>query len=346
MADPTLPGQDVATIVATSLENYKPKLIDSFSRNDAFFYFINRNERVDYEDGGYAITEPLLYAGNNTIKSYFPGEYLETERPAGFTQVKYGWAFVGGTIVIDGPTEFMNSGKGRLVNLVEGYIEQLKISFSQAMTDMFFADGTGNNGADLHGLELLIEEGSSWSTVGGIDSSTTANSFWRNYWEDADGSVWGTANGANAYGIQRLKHAIKKTSKPGYGKADALLTSLDQYELYEQAIAAKIAFNMPAMADKDYADAGFGGLRLDGVPVIYDESLDDHSTANTQNTWFVLNSKCLRLVIGKNKAFDVSAPIEHPLKDAKMMKARLYGQLTVRGRRDALGRVLLNAAGA
>ena len=340
MADPTLPGQDVATIVATSLENIKPKMIDNLSTEDAFFWYINQKERVDYENGGYSIVEPVLYGGNNTIKSYFPGEYLETERPSGFTQLKYGWAFVGGTFTIDGPTEFMNSGAGRLINLVEGYLEQLKISFSQSMTDMFFGDGTGNNGADMHGLALLIENGVSWSTVGDIDSN--ANSWWRNQWLDYSGTAW--ADGADSTQLLTLKHYIKLASKPGYGKPDRLLTCLDQYELAERALLNKVSYNMPAMMDPQVADAGFGGIRLDGVPIMFDQNLDGHATED--NTWFILNSKCLRLVIGKNKAFAVDGPIQHPLKDAKLFKAKLYGQLTVRGRRDALGRVLMSASHA
>jgi hypothetical protein len=339
MADPTLPGQDVATIVATSLENIKPKLIDNLSTEDAFFYWINQKQRVDYEDGGYVIREPLLYAGNNTIKSYYPGEYLETERPTGFTSLKYGWSFVGGTFTIDGPTEFMNSGKHGIINLVQGYIEQLRISFSQTMTDMFFGDGTGNNGADMHGLALLIENDSAWSTVGDIDSN--ANTWWRNQFTDISGTNWGSGADNATILAMAIKHVIKLCSKPGYGKPDGLMTCLDQYELYERALMSKIIYHMPGMADAKIAEAGFGGMRLDGIPVMFDQNLDGHATED--NTWFVKNSKCLRLVIGKNKAFQISQPIEHPLKDAKLFKAKLYGQLTVRGRRDALGRVLASA---
>ena len=54
LTDPTLTGQDVAVIVATTLENIKPQLIDSVSTNDAFFFYMNQNERIDYEDGGYS----------------------------------------------------------------------------------------------------------------------------------------------------------------------------------------------------------------------------------------------------------------------------------------------------
>jgi hypothetical protein len=334
MTDPTLPGQDVATLVATSLENIRPKLIDNLSTEDAFFWFINQKERVDYEDGGYAITEPVLYAGNNTIKSYFPGDPYETERPSGFTQLKYGWAFVGGTFTVDGPTVFMNSGKGRLVNLVEGYMEQLKISFSQAMTTMFFSDGTGNNGADLHGLALLIEDTTSPSTVGSID--TSVHTWFQNYFNDIHTTAWG--DGADTAATLALKHAIKKCSKPGYGKPDRLMTCLDQYENYERSMMSKIVYQMPGMADQAVADAGFGGVRLDGVPIMFDENLDLHPTED--NVWYILQSKCLRLVIGKNKAFQVTGPVEHPLADAQLFKAKLYAQLTVRGRRDVLGRVL------
>ena len=338
MADPTLNGQDVATILATSLENIKPTLIDNFSKDDAFFFYINQNERIDYEDGGYQIREPIMYSGNSTVQSYEPGDYLNTERPDGFTNLLYTWGFIGGTIVIDGPTKFMNSGKYAIVNLVDGYIEQLKISFSQEMTIMLLGDGTGNNGKDLLGLDLLVEDGSgSYSTVGGINSNT--ETWWRNYFLDGSGTAWG--EDPACFGITTLKRAARKCTKPGYGPPSIWMTGLDQYELYENAIAKVSTFNQPALVNETYADAGFGGIRLNSIPIAFDVNIDDKATM--ANDWFCLNSKSLRLVIGKNKAFDVSDPIEHPYMDAEMMKARMYAQLTMRGRRDCCGRVKLKA---
>ena len=339
MADPTLHGQDVKTVLATSLENIKHTMVDNLSSDDAFFFYINQNERVEYEDGGYQIREPVLYGANSTIESYFPGAYINIERPSGFTSLIYTWGFVGGSVVIDGPTKFMNQGKNKIINLVAGYIEQLKISFSQTMTTMLLGDGTGNNGADLLGLDLLVENGSSsYSTVGNINSNT--ETWWRNYWLDASGTVWG--DGPNCFGIQTLKHAARLCTKPGYGQPDVWLTGLDQYELYENAIAKNVHYNQPAIGKEAYVDAGFGSLRLNGIPVLYDINID--AKASMADHWFCLNSKSLRLVIGKNKAFDLSDPVEHPYMDADLMKARMYAQLTLRGRRDACGRIKMNAS--
>ena len=340
--DPTYPGQDVATLTALSLEKIKKELIDSASEDYATYYLLTSNGRVDYEDGGTVITEPLMYDLNKTISSYVAGQAYNTERPSGFTRLYYKWAYVGGTIVIDGPTEFENSGSNGIVSMTKAFIQQLKISFADAMNTMFLGDGTGNAGADLMGLNTLIEVGGSnpsdWSTVGNVNSGT--NEWWRNYWLDASSTVWGT--GAAAYGITQLKNARRQCIKPGMGAPDVFLTGLAQYGLLEHALESNIVYNMPALADKKYADVGFGGIRIDQTPVVYDIAMD---TAMAQ-TWLLINTKALRLVIGKNKAFDVSPPVEHPWMDAKIMKAKMYGQLTCLGRRDCLGRLKLNAASA
>lgn len=334
MADPILPGQDVGVLVSTTLDNIDDQLIDNASANDAFFFWVMHNGLVDEEDGGLTIRKPVLHDVNNTIESYHPGEYYNTERPTGIKEVKYQWGFIGGSIVMDGPTKFMNQGKHGIINLVDGYITQFEISFSQYMTLMLLGDGTGNNGADIMGIDLLIEEGTAWSEVGGIDSD--ANEFWRNYWLDVSGTAWGT--GANAHGISSLKSMIYTTSQPGFGPPDVLLTCLDQYILLDAAVSAGVVVNTPETYAKEYADAGFGGFRVLKVPVLFDMNLDGHATCD--NTWFSLNKKSLRLIVGAGHRFKLGKPVPHPFMDADIMTANFYGQMAVMGRRDALGRQL------
>jgi hypothetical protein len=334
VADPILPGQDATVLLSTTLDNIDDQLIDNASENDAFFYWIMHNGLVDEEDGGLTIRKPVLHDVNNTIESYYPGEHYNTERPTGFREVKYQWGFVGGSIVIDGPTKFMNQGKHGIINIVDGYIMQFEISFSQYMTLMLLGDGTGNFGADLVGIDLLIEEGTAWSEVGGIDSDVY--DFWRNYWADVSGTAWGT--GANAWGLTSIKKMIRATSKPGFGTPDVLLTCLDQYELMDAAVSTDISVNLPETYAKEYADVGFGGFRILKVPVLYDVNLDGHATCD--NTWFSLNKKSLRLIVGSGHRFKLGKPVPHPFMDAEIMTANFYGQLVVMGRRDVLGRQL------
>lgn len=333
---PNYSGVDISSLVAATLEKVKPALIDAISADVPLFYALYKKNRVEEEDGGYAISEPLLYGENNTVESYAPADIFKLERPTGITRIYYNWAFVGGTILLDEPTKFMNSGTAGIIKLTDAYIQQLQTTFASRMETMLLKDGTGNDGKDLLGIDILVEApagGTIWSIVGGIDSNTYT--WWRNYYDNSSSTVWGT--GAKAFGIRRLKHAIRACTKPGIGKPDLLLTGLNQYELFENALADNLIFNMPDLADANYVEAGFGGIRLDKVPVVYDMNMD---TAHPQ-TWFVLNTKALRFVLGKNKSFDVSKPIELPNSDASVMKATMYGQLTLLGRRDGFGRVVL-----
>ncbi len=326
-------GFDSATILATTLESIKKEVIDNVSEKTALFFWLNDKGRIDEEDGGYQIREPLMYGLNETIKSYAPGDHYSTQRPGGFTSVYYEWSHVGGTIVLDGPTEFMNQGKNAIVRLVEGYAEQLEVSWAIALSDMFYSDGTGNNSKDILGLDLLVEDGDpAWNTVGGINSNTST--YWRNYF-DNDGQAFGTDGNCN--GLSSIRTMVRITSKLGQ-RVDLLLTSGTQYDLMEGALAKTHVWNMPDTADKKYVDAGFGGLKYKGTLVVWDEKFP-----NTTD-WLALNSKALRFVVGTGHKFELEGPLPHPTMDAKILKSKLYAQLTVRGRRDSLGRLRLNGS--
>lgn len=346
LVDPTLTGQDVGTIVTLALENLQPTLVDAVAKSLPGYEWLVSGGRLQYEDGGYQIRVPIMTGRNNTIKSYLPGDTFNLERPTGFTSAKYGWGFIGGGFIMDGPTEFMTSGKYGIVNLTQTYIDQLKSSFAEAMSEMLYGDGTGNNGADLLGLNLLVEDGDAWSTVGGIDSSLTANAFWRNGWDKTLTSTnWNVADGLNSNNIQILKHLLKVHTKPGVGKCDLLLTSLSQYEFAEKAVQKQAEIQLPSTYNQKYFDLGWGGLRLDGVTTLWDQELDSATrVAKMSRTWWGLNSKCLKFVVGKNKAFVVEGPIDHPLMDAKLWKAKMYAQLCVLNRRDAMFRAEFSAS--
>lgn len=324
-------GFDLATITATTFEKIKKEIIDSISSHMALFYWLHDKGRIDYESGGYQIRQPLMYGLNETIKSYTPGDHYATQRPNGFTSTYWDWAFVGGTITIDGPTKFMNSGENAIVSLVEQYIEQLQISFAQEMSTMWYADGTGNNGKDLLGLALLVEDGDpSWNSVGGIDSD--ANIWWRNYYFDNASYAGGWGTGGNAGGIWALRTMLRETTKMGR-RCDLLITSGLQYDFYEAAIADKMVANYPQMVNEKYADAGFGGIKYKNVDIMWDEHFP-----NTYD-WLGLNSTAMRFIVGQGADFAVDKAMPHPTMDAEIMKAKLYGQLVIRHRRDSLGRV-------
>lgn len=354
LTDPTLPGQDVGTIVTLALENLKPTLVDNVSKPLPGYEWLVSNGRLKYEDGGYQIRVPIMTGSNGTISSYLPGDTFNLERPSGFTSAKYEWGFIGGGFILDGPTEFMTQGKYGIVNLAETYIEQLKTSFMQSMSTMLYGDGTGNGGADLNGLNMLVEEGGAmtgydalWSTVGGIDSSAAANSFWRNGYDATLASTaWTISNGLNNSALLLINHYIKVHTRPKVGKVDLLLMPLALYENIEKCYQAAGQIQLPSTYSQKYYDLGWGGVRVSGVTAMFDQEMDNTATANLPTTLFGLNSKTFSFVVGRNKAFEVTGPIEHPLMDAKLWKAKMYAQLILTDRRDANFRIKISTSTA
>jgi hypothetical protein len=176
----------------------------------------------------------------------------------------------------------------------------------ESFNQMFFADGTGNSGKDWNGLGNLIESG---NTVGGINSATAGNEFWRSK-EDNDAVALSLADMSSMYNSVSV----------GNDHPDTLLTTQTLFEKYEALLQPNLRYT-----DTKTADAGFQNLLFKAAPVMYDV----HCTAGT---FFFLNSKYITLVGHSNKWFSQTEFIKPEDTDARYALIMCYGNLTVRNR--------------
>ena len=57
-------------LLSTTLQNYRPTLIDNIFTDRVLLNHLNEKGRVVLEEGGTSIVEPLIYVGNDTTSSY------------------------------------------------------------------------------------------------------------------------------------------------------------------------------------------------------------------------------------------------------------------------------------
>jgi hypothetical protein len=60
----------LATVLNATLTKSRRKLIMASVRSNALMAWAFANDRVDYEDGGYDITSPLVTGRNPNVTSY------------------------------------------------------------------------------------------------------------------------------------------------------------------------------------------------------------------------------------------------------------------------------------
>lgn len=327
------PHPDFDAIASSTIANYRKTLNENLMGHQALFWQLKQRGFVTEDRGGTSIVEPLLYADNDTVSSYSGYDLLDVTPQDGITSAVYNWKYVAGSVVISGKEEFENSGdKSRIFNLLQAKIRQLELSMKKELNTQLYADGTGNGGKDITGLGLAVEDGTAWSTYGGIDSSAAIASFWRNQYIDATAHQFSFTDGKSIWGLNKMRKMYNLCTRAGFAPT-LIVMDLDLYEEYE----AYMEGVKQRLTDTKMADAGFKNIMFKDTPVIFDSDLDN-------NTILFLNADALKFVIGKGRNFTTTPFVRPHNQDAKVSQTLLTANL-VTSRRDVQGRIANLAPG-
>lgn len=297
-------------LLSTTLANYRKQFSDNLSRSFFLYWWLNQKDKKKLIDGGESIVIQLMYGKNSTIKSYSGYELLDTTPQEGLTAVKYPWKQVAGSVSISRKEERQNSGESRLIKLLDAKIRQAEISMRDELNRMFFGDGTGNDSKDIFGLQLLVEDGTAWGTLAGIDRSDASNAWWRNQWIGGVGS-FGTSNA----GINAMRTGYNNASR-GNEHPDIGVTTQSIFEYYEAGLVANERFT-----DNETGDAGFVNLKFKGMILGYDEQC-------TAQSMYMLNSNYLEFDVDKMTDLITTDFIRPDNQDAKTAQLLIMANLT------------------
>lgn len=304
---------DFDALISTTLKNYTPRIEDNIFSNLTLLYWLKEAGHIEKVSGGEQIVEPLLYGTNGTTGSYAGYDNIPTTPQDGITAAVYDWKQYAVSIAISGIEEAKNRGEEQVISLLKAKIDQAEMSAQEAMNTMFYGDGTGNGGKDWLGLEAIVADDPTTGILGGINSATVGNEWWRNQTQ--------AAAVANAFEITDLSNMYNNCSK-GKIKPEFLLTEQTAWERYESLLQPQLRYQSTKAAD-----AGFENLLYKSAPVMWDEELD-----STGRIYF-LNSKFLKLKVHSDVWFKAT-PMEKPHgQDARYSQILCYGNLTTNNRR-------------
>ena len=254
-------------ILSTTLQNYRPTLVDNIFTATVLLDHLNSKGRVVMEEGGTSIVEPLVYAVNDTANSYSGYDAIDLTPQDGISAANYNWKQMAASIAISGIEEAQNRGTEAIIKLLNAKIMQAEESIKESLNDMLYASTVGNGGKDFQGLGFIIDAS---NTVGGIDPST--NTWWRSY-EENTATALTTTQMATAY----------NTASKGNDTPDMIVTTMALFEKYESLLTAQVRYQ-----DVTKANSGFQNLMFKQTPVVFDVSCP------TGNMFF-MNSKYLKL---------------------------------------------------
>lgn len=219
----------------------------------------------------------------------------------------YPWRQLSASISISRMEERKNSGKSRVISLLESKIMNAELSLKEELDRQAFLDGTGNGGLDIFGLNLLVEDGAAWlSNVAGIDR--TAETWWRNQYTSMTGVSFATG------GLSNMRTVYNNCSK-GNIHPDLIVTTQTVFQYYEGVLAANERF-----LDMKSGDAGFQNLLFKGAVMMYD-------TYCPAQTMFFLTSDYLEWMVDAQTDL-ITTPFVRPgNQDARVAQILWYGNL-------------------
>ena len=255
---------DFNALLSTTLQNYQPTLVDNIFKDLVLLNHLNERGRVQVEEGGTSIVEPLMYAVNNTVASYAGYDTIDLTPQDGISAAEYQWKQMAASIAISGIEEAKNRGTEAIIKLLNAKIQQSEMSLKSSLNTMLYSNGTGNGGKDFNGLGNIV--GTQNNTVGGIDSTT--NTWWNPTQATTMAATLSLVNMADVY---------NRASK-GSDVADLIVTNNSLYEKYESLLTPNVRYQ-----DVAKANAGFQNLMF----------MFDTNTPAGQ--WYFLNTKYLKL---------------------------------------------------
>lgn len=281
------------TVLQSTLTMSRKKLLMASIKSNALMAWAFASGRVDYEDGGYEITNPLTVGRNPNVTSYQYYEEVPIGQTDEFITAKYSWSRVAGTVIISDQEEDENKGASLIFKLVKAKMDVLEESLKEKFSSYLYGAGAGN---DPLGLTALIPDDPTTGVLGNIDRATQPQ--WRT-------SSYQFNGGLDETNIEEAFDDILLDLTMKGDKPDIILTGRNNMRLYRAAVRDKVVINLSDLGKgKGMVDLGFGGLAHQTIPMVYDEDCPVNKT-------YFINSKYLRLHILRHvnmKVKDLIAP--------------------------------------
>ena len=314
MAEPT-----VNQLVATTIANYHKQFADNVSNSNAVTALLRMGDRIRTVDGGRSIACPLTYA-EETFAWYVGTELLSRAVKETISEADYEPANAVASVTLSGPDLAKNRGKERILNLLEGKLDNAEATMKNNITKAVYGDGTVAK--SFAGLKAMVTDNGT-GIVGGIDAGTWP--FWKNQF-----TPWSIAS--TYPGLKAAMNALWMKLIRGTEKPDLVLADGEVYSTYESGLQENQRY-----ADAKLGALGFETLKYKSAAIVFD------GAATGLIGGYMINTKYLKLEVYEGRNFEaLDLPDQSPDMDAITRHIAFMGALTL-SNRAMQGRLLKTA---
>lgn len=271
-----MPGNSSFNALATTtFQKMSKKLTDNIFYGQPLFAMMMENGRKKTEQGGLGYNERLMYGQNTTFKGTTEFGVIDTTPQQGMTVARYTWSQYTGSLIMSEMEIAQNRGDSQISSLMQDRSEQLVMSAKEKFNVDLFGSANGSDIA-INGLQAFVSTTPTTGTVGGIDRSDSANSWWRNNATTSAGSFVAT-------GVDKMRTMYNNCSQDGSDAPDVIITTQTVYEAYE-----KTGQTIQRTTNQKMLDLGFQNFEYKGAAMFYD-------TQCTSGYMYFLNTDYLGL---------------------------------------------------
>jgi len=286
-------GGTLDTMIHSMLDKSRRKLIMASIKSNALVAWAMANDKVEMENGGANITNPLTLGRNPNVASYQYYDEVPVNETSEFTTIGFGWSRVAGTLIVSDQEVDENTGEAALFKILTEKLNVLEMSIKEKFSEYLYGAGTGT---DPLGLASLIPDDPTTGTLGGLSRANEQQ--WRT-------SAYQFAGALDPTNIEEAMDDILLDLKLKSDKPDVIIVGRNILRMYRQAVRDKVMITLDQSSKgKGMFDLGFEGVTHNGIPMLYDEDCG-------VNRAYFINSNYLRTHILKGvnmRTKDLVAP--------------------------------------
>jgi len=286
-------GGTLDTMIHSMLDKSRRKLIMASIKSNALVAWSMANDKVEMENGGVNITNPLTLGRNPNVASYQYYDEVPVNETSEFTTIGFGWSRVAGTLIVSDQEVDENTGEAALFKILTEKLNVLEMSIKEKFSEYLYGAGTGT---DPLGLASLIPDDPTTGTLGGLSRANEQQ--WRT-------SAYQFAGALDPTNIEEAMDDILLDLKLKSDKPDVIIVGRNILRMYRQAVRDKVMITLDQSSKgKGMYDLGFEGVTHNGIPMLYDEDCG-------VNRAYFINSNYLRTHILKGvnmRTKDLVAP--------------------------------------
>jgi hypothetical protein len=253
-------------IVTTTIQSRSGKLADNTLKSNALLFRLRSKGNVKPFSGGDVIFQELMYNDTDTSNagSYSGYDNINITPNSPITAAEFDIKQYAAAVTVSGLDELKNSGKERIIDLLEARIMVAEKQMMNALSTGLYGDGTGNNSKDLTGLQAAVADAPTSGTYGGINRQTW--SFWQNvaFSSATDGGAAATSANIQSYMNRVALQLVRGNDSPDLAVADT-----NYYRYFLESLQA-----IQRVSSADLAEAGFTSIKYLGAGKAMDVVLD------------------------------------------------------------------------